>query len=234
MRHMICCKGKPMALTKVLVVDDDDLICWALKKEFASVALPARFVGNARDALTELRDDSYDLIFLDIHLPDGNGIELLDEIKKVSPETRIVIVSADAKEDNWRRAVAGGAIRFIEKPFDMSEIHNALRSAAGDYSLKRKHPRYICRIPVRLSIVTPVPGKLGFDLHNLSGLMGEVGAGGVAIRTDYPLRVGQNIRVHMVSPGDAFSKFLPPHGMAEVVWVTPQDRDVTAGLRFLP
>ena len=225
-----------MSPKSLLVVDDDNLICWALRKEFDSRALATRFVGNAREALGELRENSYDLIFLDIHLPDGNGLELLDEVRKVTPNAGIIILSADLSEENRRRAIAGGVIQFIEKPFDMSQIHKVLRSLTGDYSPKRESPRYFCRIPVRLSIVSPVPEEADFDLRNLCGLMDEVGVGGLRVRTDYPLRVGQNIRAHIVSPLDPFSKFLPPHGMAEVVWVAAQDRDtdVAAGLRFLP
>jgi len=222
-----------MTPQKVLVVDDDNLICWALQKKFASLALTARFVGNAREALAELRDDSCDLIFLDINLPDGNGIDLLDEIRKVAPNARIVILSADASEENRRRAIAGGVAQFIEKPFEISDIHKILRTEAGDVFSKRKSPRYLCRVPVRISIVTPVPEESGFDPHNLAGLMADVGAGGLRIHTEYPLRAGQRVRARIEAESDPLSKFLPPRGIAEVVWVELEGGEVTAGLRFL-
>lgn len=222
-----------MSPGKLLVVDDDKLICWALAKEFANLALPARFVGNARDALAELRSGSYSLILLDINLPDGNGIELLDEISRLSPITSVIILSADASDENRRRAISGGAVQFIEKPFDISDIHRVLRSMTGDYSPKRKCPRYFCRIPIRLSVVTPVPEESGLDLLNLGGQMADVGTGGLRVHTEYPLRAGQRIRARTEAQSDPLSKFLPPRGIAEVVWVTPSDSAVTAGLRFL-
>lgn len=223
-----------MTRNKVLVVDDDSLICWALRKEFASLALPARFVSNAQDALAELSDGSHDLVFLDIHLPDGNGIDLLDKIRNISQNARIIILSADPSEENRRRAIAAGVIQFIEKPFDISDIHRVLRSLTGHYSPTRTFPRYFCRVPVRLSIVTPIPEESGFDLHNLGGLMADVGTGGLRVHTEYPLRAGQRVRARIEAESDPLSKFLPPRGMAEVIWVELREGDVTAGLKFLP
>ncbi len=218
---------------KVLVVDDDSLIRWALQRELAFLALPARFVGNAREALAELRDGRYDLVFLDINLPDGNGVEILDEIRRISPDAGVVIMSADATEENRRRAIDAGVIQFIEKPFDMSEIHKVLRTVSADRFTKRKSRRYFCRVPVRLSIVTPGPDDRGFDLRNLGGLMADVGAGGLRVHTEYPLRTGQRVRARIEPESDPLAKFVPPRAMAEVVWVVSKDSDVTAGLRFL-
>ncbi len=223
-----------MGPDKVLVVDDDSLIRWALQREFASLALPARFVANTGEALAELRDGRYDLVFLDVNLPDRNGIDILDEIGKLSPDARVVILSADASEENRRRAIDAGVIQFIEKPFDMSDIHKVLRTVSADRFTRRKSRRYFCRIPVRLSIVTPGPEDRGFDLRNLGGLMADVGAGGLRVCTEYPLRAGQRVRARIEPESDPLARFVPPRAMAEVVWVVSKDRDVTAGLKLLP
>lgn len=123
--------GNPeCARKKILVVDDDKLMCWALAKEFAVLNLSSRAVETGAEALSELRRQSYDLVFLDIHLPDSDGVELLGEIGRISPDTKIIIMSGDASEGNRRRAYAGGALQFLEKPFDISEILGILKSAA--------------------------------------------------------------------------------------------------------
>jgi CheY-like chemotaxis protein len=218
---------------KFLVVDDDNLMCWALEREFSSHNITTRIVDTAVEALAELRRESYDLIFLDIHLPDGNGIDLLDEIGRISPDSKIVVMSGDASESNRRRAFTGGAVQFLEKPFDLSEIHSILRSATGIYPKRRKHPRHICRIPLRISILEPAPEEAQFDLHNLSGLMADVGSGGLRLFTEYPLRVGQGVRAHVAAGDDPVLKFVPPDATAEVVWVAPARDSFTAGLKFL-
>jgi CheY-like chemotaxis protein len=222
-----------MSQKKVLVVDDDNLICWALEKEFAGSGHSTRVVESGEDALAELRRQPYDLVFLDIHLPDSNGIELLQEFNRITPDAKIIIMSGDASDSNRHRAFNGGAVQFLEKPFDLSEVHGILESTSGKYTQKRKHPRHICRVPLRISIVDPAPEEALYDLHNLSGTMADVGSGGLRLRTEYPLRVGQSVRPHVAAGNDPVLKLLPPHVIAEVVWVAPAQDSCTAGLKFL-
>lgn len=217
----------------MLVVDDDKLICWALEKEFASLDLGIRIVENGQDALSEIRRQSYDIVFLDIHLPDLNGLDLLQEIVTISPDATVIIMSADASETNRQRAYTGGALQFLEKPFDLSEVHGILKSTGGGYDQKRKHPRHICRIPLRISIVDPAPEEAQYDLHNLSGLMADVGTGGLRLRTEYPLRVGQSVQAHVAEGNNPVLKLIPPVTTAEVVWVSLAQDGITAGLKFL-
>lgn len=218
----------------VLIADDDKLICWALEREFAGAGHSARAVESGADALEELRRQSYDVVFLDIHLPDTNGLELLQEIERISPGAIIIIMSGDASETNRQHAYNGGVVQFLEKPFDLSEVHDILRSTSGRYPQKRRHPRHICRIPLRISVLAPAPEESDYDLHNLSGLMADVGPGGLRLRTEYPLRVGQSIRAYAAAAeDDPVLKLLPPRATAEVVWVAPTQDGVTAGLKFL-
>jgi DNA-binding NtrC family response regulator len=222
-----------MSKRKVLIVDDDKLICWALEKEFAGFGLSTHAVETGADALAELRRQPYDIVFLDIHLPDANGIELLQEIDKISPDVKIIIMSGDASDANRQRAYNGGAVQFLEKPFDLPEVHGILKSTGGKFAQKRKHARHICRIPLRISIQEPAPEEAQYDLHNLSGLMADVGTGGLRLRTEYPLRVGQSVRAHVAAGNDPVLKLVPPEATAEVVWVAPAQDCVTAGLKFL-
>lgn len=220
-------------LPKILIVDDDKLICWALQREFVSLNITAHIVETAADALAELRNDSFDLVFLDIHLPDGNGIELLEEVRRISPNTKIAVMSGDTSEMNQEKAFTGGALQFLEKPFDLSEIHGILKSTLGEYVNRRKHPRHICRIPIRISIVEPAPEETQYDLHNLNGLMAEFGSGGFRLRTEYPLQVGQHVSVRADTEYDRFRRFVPPDSHAEVVWVEPVQDGVVAGFKFV-
>jgi CheY-like chemotaxis protein len=222
-----------MSRKKVLVVDDDKLICWALEREFAGTGHSTRVVEYGTDALAELHRRPYDIVFLDIHLPDMNGLELLQEIDKISPAPTIIIMSGDASDTNRQRAYNGGAVQFLEKPFDLSEVHGILESTSGKYTQKRKHPRHICRVPLRISIINPAPEEALYDLHNLSGTMADVGSGGLRLRTEYPLRVGQSVRAHVAAGNDPVLKLLPPQATAEVVWVASAQDSCTAGLKFL-
>jgi CheY-like chemotaxis protein len=218
---------------KVLIIDDDRLMCWALEKEFEGIGLSTSVVENGADALAQLRRHSYDIVFLDIHLPDMNGLDLLKDIGGISPDANIIIMSGDASDENRQHAFNGGAVQFLEKPFDLSEVHGILNSTSGEYPQRRKHSRHICRIPLRISILESAPEEAQFDLNNLSGLMADVGTGGLRLRTEYPLRVGQSIQAHVASGDDPILKLVPPEATAEVVWVAAAQDGITAGLKFL-
>lgn len=217
----------------VLVVDDEPLICWALKRRFSVRHMSVHVVGNCGDALARLREKPYGLVLLDIHLPDGDGLDLLPEIRAISPDTRVIVISADATEQNRRRALSGGAIQFIEKPFNINDITRMVESSFGEYPEKRKYARYICHFPLRLEAACPVPP----DGHPRTALLGsvavDVGTGGVRLYTGYPMEKGQRFRLRMEGGDDPLSKFVPPDAIAEVIWVLRQDDGVVAGLRFL-
>ena len=220
---------------RLLIVDDDNLICWALQKEFSGHDLAISVCHDGKDALGRIRAASYDLAILDVHLPDANGIALLEEIKRVSPGTRAIVMSADADAANVRKALAAGAEQFIEKPFDPSMIRGHVLGMFREYPVPRTHPRYLCRIPVRISLLAPLPPGAGFDLDKMTGIAGEVGAGGVRVETNYPLAAGQVVRVEAGAAdaaADPFLHLIPPRAAAEVRWTFMAPGGFRAGLSF--
>jgi len=217
---------------RILVVDDDKLTCWALEKELSGLGFTTQVMENGEDALAELRRQSYDIVFLDTNLPDANGIELLRKIDTISGNPKIIIMSGDASDTNRERAFTSGALQFLEKPLDLSDIHRILKSTLEDHAHKRKHHRHICRIPLRISIVEPPPEEDQYDLRNLSGTAADFGFGGLRLHTEYPLRVGQLVHARTDAENDHFRGFVPPESPARVVWVAPMQNGVTAGLQF--
>jgi CheY-like chemotaxis protein len=223
-----------MSQKKVLVVDDDNLVCWALRKELANHRVNAHIAGSGEECLSAVRENRFDLIFLDIHLPDANGIDLMKPIREISPDTRIVIISGDGNFQGKERALSEGAAQYLEKPFDISLVGRIAESIFLEFPRKRKHPRYVCSIPLRLSILAPSPEESQFNLDSLSGTINDVGPEGVRVNTEYPLQEGQGVRLRVDDEGDPFSKMIPREATAEVVWAVPGDGMSTAGLRFLP
>ena len=223
----------PEPRQRILVVDDDKLTCWALEKEFEGLGFATRIAETGEAALAELRRRPYEIVFLDIHLPDANGIELLREIDAISRDVKVILMSGDAGETNRELAFAGGVLQFLEKPLDLPEIHSILRSTLGEYGIKRKHPRHVCRIPLRITIVEPAPEEAEFDLSNLSCTAADFGSGGLRLQTEYPLRVGQRVRARANVENDHFRDFVPGDSPARVVWVAPSKDGVVAGLQFV-
>ena len=222
-----------MSQKSVLVVDDDHLVCWALRKELANRLLNVHIAGSGAECLSALREIRFDLVFLDIHLPDANGIDLLKTIREISPETRVVIISGDGNFQGMERALSEGVAQYLEKPFDIRLIARIVESTFLVFPRKRKHPRYLCDIPLRLSILAPSLEEAKFDLDSLGGTINDVGPDGVRVKTEYPLQEGQGVRLRVSDGGCPFSKMIPREATAEVVWAVSGDGMSTAGLRFL-
>lgn len=115
-----------MLINNVLVVDDDRLICWGLEKLISARNFHVTTVNNGKDAIFEIYNVPYTSVFLDINLPDISGMEVLHEIKKVAPETKVVIMTADDTHDYKQQALNGGAAHLIRKPFNIPEIEHII------------------------------------------------------------------------------------------------------------
>ena len=217
---------------KLLVVDDDRLIGWALDKGLSANRYHVRVVETGRDALRAIKEEGYHLILLDIHLPDADGLELLGTIRATSPDSRVIVISADLSADNLERAVSGGAIQFLEKPFTIQTIQALLDSTLDEYPEKRRHPRFLCSFPISLDLL---PSPSGADARAAGNLLAnalDVTRIGIRISVDQTLSVGQKIRLAPPPAETAFAQFIPRTAEAEVLWVAPSTEGCTAGLRF--
>ena len=116
----------------VLIVDDDKLTCWGLEKMMSPYNLLVTSVTNGTDAIAEVLTRPFNSVFLDINLPDVSGFDVLKEIRNRTPETKVVVITADGSDDNRRRALEEGAFHFIGKPFTVKEIRETLESCLGE------------------------------------------------------------------------------------------------------
>ena len=122
-------------LPRVILVDDDP----GMRETVADVL---RFKGYeveaaacGRDGLHRLAAERFDVAVVDIKLPDVSGLELLDEIKRVSPLTEVVFVTAFATVATATQAVNGAAFAYVTKPFEMDVLLTTLRRAAEKVEL---------------------------------------------------------------------------------------------------
>ncbi|OGP66018.1 MAG: hypothetical protein A3K22_02775 [Deltaproteobacteria bacterium RBG_16_42_7] len=110
---------------KILIVDDDKSILETMSKALRKVCNfrgEIKTVKNGEDAVEEISNCFYNICFLDIKLPDLNGLDVMKRIKEISPETRIAIMTGSVISDDMKRTIEEGASLFIEKPFDISRI----------------------------------------------------------------------------------------------------------------
>jgi Nif-specific regulatory protein len=110
-----------MPKKKILIVDDEPAIC----SIFAELLSGPEFdVDIARDGISALEkaEQRFDAAILDLSLPGASGLDILSKIKKLYPETPVIIVTAYATVQTAIKALKQGAYDFITKPFDLDEV----------------------------------------------------------------------------------------------------------------
>lgn len=110
-------------MKNILVVDDEESLRWVLKKGLEKRSYNVHTAENGKTALSFLSKNEYLLIFLDIFLPDINGLKLLEDIKKEREDIVVVIMTAQGTMKSTIEAMQKGAYDYITKPFDMEEIY---------------------------------------------------------------------------------------------------------------
>src|SRR6185437_3887149 len=123
---------------KVLLVEDDLQLGTALNRAFALARLESVWVRRLREARESVRAFRPALIVLDLGLPDGDGLTLLESLRGSQDSVPVLIMTAYGGLDDRLRGLNGGADDYIVKPFEVPEliarIHAIARRAAGQAS----------------------------------------------------------------------------------------------------
>lgn len=133
---------------RILVVEDDQIMRERLIEMLyhagATTVEAREDVAGARKAFAERR---FQIILLDLGLPDGNGHELMEEFKAAHKDQHIVLVTADDTIESIQKAISAGANGYVVKPYSQEKIHDVVNNYVmvhgGDQDivqgLNRKH-----------------------------------------------------------------------------------------------
>ncbi len=111
-------------MIKILVVDDEAVICESIKKPFAYIGFTVFTATTAKKALSIFEKNKPKIIFLDILMPDVDGLELLKQFKAMDSGVIVVMVTAKGDEATKQKALALGADEFMTKPFRFDDLRN--------------------------------------------------------------------------------------------------------------
>ena len=117
--------------TKVLIVDDEELLCEAMTDilEFKGYEIDSVYSG--RDAIARVKDKFFDVILMDIKMPEMNGVEAFNKIKIISPKTVVILMTAYSLEDLINDALSNGVFGCMDKPIDIDEVVEQIELATG-------------------------------------------------------------------------------------------------------
>lgn len=133
-------------MAHILVIDDDSMICETLALRIVNLGHTVDAVNTLQEGLALIDRQPFDLIFLDVRLPDGNGLEALMKIKETPSTPQVIIITGVGEPDGAELAVKGGAWDYLQKPFSRQEITLQLNRALEYREKNRQHvPRILKR-----------------------------------------------------------------------------------------
>jgi len=119
------------AVPRVLVVDDEPVVVNSIRKTLSRKSFRVEEAFSGREAMERISAESFDLVLLDMRLPDANGLDLVAEMKKRKPELRVVIVTGYASIDTAVEAIKRGANDYMPKPFTPDELSTITSKVLG-------------------------------------------------------------------------------------------------------
>ena len=113
---------------KILVVEDDKSLRQIIREALEGEGMVVETAPTYAKAMLKVEDYSYDCVLLDIMLPDGNGMELLDYMKRIGKSENVIIISAKDSLDDKVAGLDKGADDYLAKPFHIAELIARVRS----------------------------------------------------------------------------------------------------------
>ena len=128
----------PQPKLRVLFVDDEASIRDVMRNELPRMGHDVTICEDGRQAIDASENNSYHAAIVDLRMPGLSGWDVIDHLKKVSPETEVIISTGDGAMEDAIQAVRRGAYDFLQKPCKLFEIANVLKRVAEKLSLTNK------------------------------------------------------------------------------------------------
>ena len=109
-------------MPNILIIDDDDMMCSTLAMLVQKQGHRPTCAGTLQQGLEEARRDTFDVVFLDVKMPDGNGLEILPRLEAVSDPPEVIIMTGYGDPNGAELAIKSGAWDYIEKGSSIKEI----------------------------------------------------------------------------------------------------------------
>jgi two-component system chemotaxis response regulator CheY len=117
------------SLPTILICDDSLLVRKKLKECLTECGkYNILEASNGRISIETFKQSKPDLVFLDIVMPDKDGIEALTEMKKIYPESKVIMLSSSGTRSNLKAAMEAGASDFIQKPWEKEQIEHIMKN----------------------------------------------------------------------------------------------------------
>ncbi len=123
--------------SNVLIIDDDEGMSYTLVRMVEEAGYRADAVFNLKDGINKVYSGDYDVVFLDVRLPDGNGLDIIPKIRSIAFAPEIIIITAFGEQGGADLAIKNGAWDYLQKPADIRTMELSLLRALEYRSQKQ-------------------------------------------------------------------------------------------------
>jgi DNA-binding NtrC family response regulator len=127
---------EPGKKRKILIVDDEELICWSLKQSFEKAGeyfVSCAYTGD--DAIKKLNENDYDLVITDLKLPDVEDYDIVRKIRDLAADTPVIVISAHLSDPVMKDISKHGVYKCINKPFVIDDILGEVKEAVKNQEI---------------------------------------------------------------------------------------------------
>jgi DNA-binding NtrC family response regulator len=114
---------------KILLIDDEEDFLEAMSERMKARQMDVSTASSAREGLQKAEDGAYDVVILDLQMPEMDGIETLKRLKEKNPELQVILLTGHATVQKGVEAMKLGALDLLEKPTDMKVLAEKIKTA---------------------------------------------------------------------------------------------------------
>ena len=176
--------------SRILVVDDDPTVCELIQEVLAAADMESIALTDSKQAATQITEERFEAIFLDVRMPPPDGIELTRQVRAsgLNRTTPIVVITGEEDNTVLKRAFEAGASFFLFKPVDRHRMLRLIRVTEG--SIQHEARRYQ-RVKASCKV------SIEFGQERLSGTTLDLSLCGLLLRAPSTLPVGSELQVSL-------------------------------------
>lgn len=127
----------------ICIIDDELIICKLLEDVFKAKGYSVVYKNAGEEGFALVRDNAFDLVMLDLKMPDSDGIEILRRIKEIKPDAVVIVMTGYPSFETVQESLRLGAYDYVSKPFDINEIQFVAKRALEYRSLHTANTRLL-------------------------------------------------------------------------------------------
>jgi len=116
----------------VVILDDEPIVCERLKPALEKAGFTVEAYTTGQEVIDRFTEQRFDVLVTDLKMQQPDGLEVMKFVKEQSPSTKVIIITGYATVDTARKAMKGGAVDFIAKPFKISQLRDLIISVTED------------------------------------------------------------------------------------------------------